>query len=232
MNAFVTNGYQSPEAVAAMRGLIDAANVDLKSFSDEFYREHCGARLQPVLDTIGAMHQAGIHVEVTTLVVPGQNDSEPELASFLAGISRDLPWHVTRFHPDYQVTWIEPTPVETIRRAVQIGREAGLRFVYAGNLRLPEAKDTLCRASAAPRWTWRARAARSAAPRCPSWPLERAPSVAHASERPWLNSAAWSSQVGAWSRAGCVAKSSRSPGARAPVRPLALADAAAGRSRD
>jgi len=146
-NAFVTNGYQSPEAVAAMRGLIDAANVDLKSFSDEFYREYCGARLQPVLDTIRAMHQAGIHVEVTTLVVPGQNDSEPELrrtASFLAGISRDLPWHVTRFHPDYQVTWIEPTPVETIRRAVQIGREAGLRFVYAGNLRLPEAKDTLC----------------------------------------------------------------------------------------
>jgi len=146
-NVFVTNGYQSPEAVAAMCGLIDAANVDLKGFSDEFYRKHCRARLQPVLDAISAMHRGGIHVEVTTLVIPGLNDSEAELrqaASFLAGICPDLVWHVTRFHPDYQVMDIQPTPASTLRRAVQIGHGAGVRFVYAGNVLLPEAKDTAC----------------------------------------------------------------------------------------
>ena len=146
-NVFVTNGYESPEAVEAMSGLIDAANVDLKSFSDEFYRTQCRARLQPVLGAIRAMHQGGIHVEVTTLVVPGLNDSDAELreaASFLAGLSRDLVWHVTRFHPHYQVTGVQPTPVSTLHRAVEIGHQQGLRFVYAGNVLLPKAKDTAC----------------------------------------------------------------------------------------
>ncbi len=146
-NLFVTNGYQTPEALEAMRGLIDAANVDLKSFSDGFYRRYCRARLQPVLDTIRNMHKAGLHVEVTTLLVPGRNDSDSELrqvASFLVGISRDLPWHVTRFHPDYRDTEMKPTPVETMKRAVEIGRQEGLRFVYAGNIMLAEANDTAC----------------------------------------------------------------------------------------
>jgi len=145
-NVFVTNGYQTPETVEAMKGLIDAANVDLKGFTDEFYRTHCGARLQPVLDSIRAMCRAGIHVEVTTLVIPGRNDSSEELrgiARFLAGISPDLPWHVSRFHPDYKATDLDWTPGATIEMAVRIGREAGLRYVYAGNM--PSgSSDTVC----------------------------------------------------------------------------------------
>lgn len=148
-NVFVTNGYQTPEAVEAMRGLIDAANVDLKSFSREFYRTQCQAKLDCVLEAIANMHGAGIHVEVTTLIVPGKNDSEAELreiACFVRSLSPDIPWHVSRFHPDYQATDLEPTPVATMRRAVEIGREAGLPYVYAGNILLPDAKDTECSA--------------------------------------------------------------------------------------
>ena len=146
-NVFVTNGYQTPESVEAMTGLIDAANVDLKSFRQDFYRQHCRAQLKHVLEAIGNMYAAGMHLEITTLVVPGQNDSEAELrdiASFVAGLSPDMPWHVTRFHPDYQVTDLEPTPLLTMRRAVEVGRQAGLRYVYAGNVMLPEANDTAC----------------------------------------------------------------------------------------
>jgi len=146
-NVFVTNGYQTPEAVEAMTGLIDAANVDLKGFSEDFYRTQCRAKLQHVLEAITNLHAAGIHLEITTLIVPGGNDSAEELrgiASFVAALSPDMPWHVTRFHPDYLVTDIAPTPVDTMRRAVDIGRSAGLRYVYAGNIILPDAKDTFC----------------------------------------------------------------------------------------
>jgi pyruvate formate lyase activating enzyme len=136
-NVFVTNGYQSAEAIEAMVGVIDAANVDLKAFSDDTYKRVCGARLQPVLDTIQRMWEKGIWVEVTTLVVPGQNDSDEELtliADFLAGISPDIPWHISRFHPDYKMTDIPPTPTRTLHRAAGIGKAAGLRFVYVGNV--------------------------------------------------------------------------------------------------
>jgi len=146
-NSFVTNGYQSPEAVEAMTGLIDAANVDLKAFSDDFYRTQCSARLQPVLDAIAAMHRAGIHVEVTTLLIPGANDSPGELrelADFLAGLSPDIPWHISRFHPDYRATDLPPTPLETMRTAEQAGREAGLNYVYLGNVPTPEGQTTRC----------------------------------------------------------------------------------------
>jgi pyruvate formate lyase activating enzyme len=146
-NSFVTNGFQSPEAVEAMAGLIDAANVDLKAFSDAFYRTQCRGRLQPVLDSIVAMHGAGIHVEVTTLLVPGANDSEEELrglAGFLAGVSPDLPWHISRFHPDYKATDLPPTPVETMQLAERVGREAGLHFVYLGNVFTEDGQNTRC----------------------------------------------------------------------------------------
>jgi pyruvate formate lyase activating enzyme len=136
-NVFVTNGYQTPETVAAMTGLVDAANVDLKSFRDAFYRETCKARLEPVLESIRGMVKASIHVEVTTLLVTGMNDSDAELrdtAGFLASVSPDLPWHVSRFHPDYKTLDLQPTPVERLRRASEIGREAGLRYVYVGNV--------------------------------------------------------------------------------------------------
>jgi pyruvate formate lyase activating enzyme len=152
-NVFVTNGYESAEAVEAMTGLtgmpglIDAANVDLKAFTDEFYRKRCGARLQPVLDSIRAMHAAGIHLEVTTLIIPGMNDGDDELrgiAEFLAGISLDMVWHISRFHPQYQLVTCPPTPPETMARAAEIGREAGLRYVYQGNIRTPNGQTTFC----------------------------------------------------------------------------------------
>jgi pyruvate formate lyase activating enzyme len=120
--------------------------VDLKSFSPEFYRKFCGASLQPVLDTIARMWEAGIWVEVTTLVIPGRNDAGEGLrwiAEFLAGISPDIPWHVSRFVPAYKVWDLPPTPVATLRKAREIGLSAGLHFVYLGNVP-GEGEDTLC----------------------------------------------------------------------------------------
>jgi pyruvate formate lyase activating enzyme len=146
-NVFVTNGYQSPEAVEAMRGFIDAANVDLKGFTDEFYRSQCQGRLQPVLDSITNMHRAGIHVEVTTLIVPQRNDSPEQLqgiAEFLAGLSPDMPWHISRFHPDYLETDLPATPVESMRLAERLGRQAGLNYVYLGNVATDEGQNTRC----------------------------------------------------------------------------------------
>ncbi len=136
-NIFVTNGYQTTETVEKMKGVIDAANIDLKSFSDKYYRNICGATLQPVLDSIKNMHDAGIWVEVTTLVVPKQNDSDQELtdiAEFIAGLSKDIPWHISRFHPNNKMVNIPPTPLETLEKAAQIGHEAGLNFIYIGNV--------------------------------------------------------------------------------------------------
>jgi len=144
-NTFVTNGYLTAEAVHQAADWLDAANVDLKAWTEDFYRKVCKARLEPVKETIRRMHEAGIHVEVTTLLVPGQNDATDELkgiAEFIASVSPDLAWHVTRFHPDYQDHETPPTPMETIRRAVGIGREAGLRYVYAGNI--AGMQDTEC----------------------------------------------------------------------------------------
>ena len=130
-----------------MTGIIDAANVDLKSFSDAFYQRVCGARLQPVLEAIRGMYNAGILVEVTTLVVPDQNDSDEELgeiARFIASVSPDIPWHISRFHPDYEMqdTWI--TPEEALYRAVRLGEEAGLRYLYVGNSPGGQYEDTAC----------------------------------------------------------------------------------------
>lgn len=146
-NIFVTNGYQTPEAVDKMRGAIDAANVDLKSFSEEFYSRLCKAHLKPVLDTIKNMYEVGIRLEVTTLLMPGQNDSPEELrkiADFLAGISVDIPWHLSRFHPHYQMRDASSTPPETIYRAIEIGKAAGLRYLYAGNLPGNDYENSRC----------------------------------------------------------------------------------------
>ena len=146
-NVFVTNGYQTPETIALMKGVIDAANVDLKAFREATYRAVCGARLQPVLDAIQLMHEAGIWIEVTTLVVPGQNDSAGELrdiARFIASVSRDMPWHISRFHPDYKMLNVDATPRATLLRAAEIGQEEGLRYVYVGNLPGTGHEDTHC----------------------------------------------------------------------------------------
>ncbi len=147
LNVMVTNGYQSPQAVDAMAGFINAVNVDLKGFNDSYYRRYCGARLQPVLDSIRNMHEAGIHVEITTLLVPGLNDTREEIrniARFIASVSPVIPWHVSRFHPDYEAMDIESTPPESIKKALKTGLEEGLRHVYAGNINMPEFHDTRC----------------------------------------------------------------------------------------
>jgi len=146
-NCFVTNGYQTPETIEKMAGLIDAANVDLKAFNEKFYRERCKARLEPVLESIPLMHRAGIHVEVTTLLIPGFNDDPDELkrlTEFLAGISPDIPWHVSRYHPDYRFDRAGPTPSQAIFQALEIGKRSGLRYLYAGNLPAGEYENTHC----------------------------------------------------------------------------------------
>ncbi len=147
-NVFVTNGYMTPEMLEAYHPYLDAANVDLKSFRDEFYRRLCGARLQPVLDSLKRMKTQGVWVEVTTLVVPGHNDDPGELRELAGFVAQELgpetPWHVSRFHPTYRLTDAPPTPAATLERAHAIGREAGLRYVYIGNLPGLRGEDTLC----------------------------------------------------------------------------------------
>jgi pyruvate formate lyase activating enzyme len=146
-NVFVTNGYQTPETIEKMVGVIDAANVDLKAFRDEFYKERCGARLAPVLNAIKLMHDGGIFLEITTLIVPGENDDMEEileLAAFIASISPGIPWHVSRFHPQYKQSDKEWTPAETVFEALEIGRKAGLKYVYAGNLPAGRYENTYC----------------------------------------------------------------------------------------
>ncbi len=136
-NTFVTNGFMTPEALETIRPFLDAANVDLKAFREETYKKVCKGRLQPVLDTIALMRRLGVWVEVTTLVVPGMNDSEAELgeiARFLAGVDPAIPWHLSRFHPDYEYTREKPTPLAALDRAAELGRQAGLQFVYVGNV--------------------------------------------------------------------------------------------------
>lgn len=144
-NIFVTNGYMTKEALEMIRPYLDAANVDLKFFDDEKYRKICGARLKPVMESIALMRTMNIWVEVTTLVVPGENDSPDELngiAEFLAGAGKEIPWHISRFHPDYKMTDRPATPLDALKEAYQAGKDAGLRYVYIGNVY--EEEKTCC----------------------------------------------------------------------------------------
>ena len=146
-NCFVTNGYMTPQTIEVMAGLIDAANVDLKAFTDSFYKERCAGRLEAVKESIRLMHEAGIHVEVTTLLIPGYNDDPAELralTAFLAGVNADIPWHVSRYHPDYRFDHAPVTTPQAILQAIEIGREAGLKYIYAGNMHTGDFEDTLC----------------------------------------------------------------------------------------
>ncbi len=147
-NTFVSNGYMTPKAIETIAPYLDAINVDLKAFRDETYKRVMKARLEPVLRALRALVAAGVWVEVTTLVVPGMNDSAEELGDIAAFIAEDLgrgvPWHVSRFHGDYKLTEVAPTPIETLELACRIGREAGLRFVYSGNLAGRGEESTRC----------------------------------------------------------------------------------------
>ena len=148
-NVFVSNGYQSREAIDFVRDWLDGINIDLKSFREDYYRKLCKAKLQPVLDTIGYVaNKTDIWMEITTLVVPGQNDSDDELKSIADFIANDagvdVPWHISRFYPNYEMDDISATPAETLQRAYEIGKAAGLRYIYIGNMPGAGAESTLC----------------------------------------------------------------------------------------
>ncbi len=145
-NVFVTNGYITSEALQVIRPYLHAANIDLKGFRDDFYRQVCGAKLEPVLNAIRHYKEAGIWIEITTLVIPGHNDSSEDLsgiARFIKSVGENIPWHVSRFHPTYKLTDQPVTPQATLERARQFGLNAGLRYVYEGNI-LGEGEDTIC----------------------------------------------------------------------------------------
>ena len=134
---YISNGNATPEVLAYLHPYLSAIKIDLKTMQDKQYRQ-LGGILQNVLDTIQQVYKTGLWIEVVTLVIPRFNDSSSELmeaARFIASISPDIPWHVTAFHPDFRMASIPPTPAKTILRAAEIGEEAGLKFVYAGNLR-------------------------------------------------------------------------------------------------
>lgn len=144
-NNFVTNGYMTREALDTIKPYLDAANVDLKFFRDETYKKVCQGHLEPVLDSIRYMKELDMWVEVTTLVVPGLNDSDKELkdiAGFIADVGMEIPWHISRFHPDYKYTDYEPTSIDVLKKAKEIGKGAGLRYVYLGNV--SEDTNTYC----------------------------------------------------------------------------------------
>jgi pyruvate formate lyase activating enzyme len=146
-NVFVTNGYMTDKCLKEIYPDLHAANVDLKSFKNQFYKDLCGARLEPVLKTLETMKSMNIWVEVTTLIIPGYNDSEAELkeiAKFLVSLDSHIPWHVTRFYPTYKLTTPPPTPVETLRKAREIGLSQGLKYVYTGNIPGDKGENTYC----------------------------------------------------------------------------------------
>jgi pyruvate formate lyase activating enzyme len=146
-NVFVSNGFMTQESATAMAEVIDGDNIDLKSFRDDFYRKVCKARLQPVLDTIQRAKQLGMWLEVTTLVIPGLNDSKEELtdiAQFIKSVGPDIPWHVSAFYPTHEMLDRPRTPAATLLMARDIGLEAGLRYVYTGNIPGQGGENTYC----------------------------------------------------------------------------------------
>ncbi|MBM3335360.1 AmmeMemoRadiSam system radical SAM enzyme, partial [Candidatus Sumerlaeota bacterium] len=146
-NVWVSNGYMTPEALGAFAPCLDGINVDLKSFSAETYRKMMGAKLEGVLETLRLFRPHNIWLEVTTLVVPGVNDGDGELrqlAEFVASLGPEVPWHISRFHPDYRVDDRDITPVRTLERAADIGKRSGLKYVYAGNVPGHASEHTHC----------------------------------------------------------------------------------------
>ncbi len=147
-NVFVSNGYMTIETLDAIYPDLHGANIDLKAFRDEFYRRHCKARLGAVLDTLKHLKKQKVWLEVTTLIIPGENDDPAELkdiANFIHDeLGSETPWHVTRFYPRFQLLTRPPTPVETLRKAYEIGKQAGLKYVYTGNVPGEDGEKTFC----------------------------------------------------------------------------------------
>lgn len=136
-NVWVSNGFMSKEALNLILPYLDAINVDLKSYSDDFYRRICGGRLQPVLDNITAISNTNVHLELTTLLIPGLNDSDEELSTlseFISSLNPYVPWHLSRFFPTYKMLDCPETPLATLEKARVIGQRAGLKHIYLGNI--------------------------------------------------------------------------------------------------
>ena len=173
-NIFVTNGYMTPEALDMIQPYLDAANVDLKSFRDEYYQTYCGARLKHVLQTLKKMRTLGVFLEITTLIIPGLNDEADELKALAEFILTELgaqtPWHISRFHPTYKLTDRPPTPVNTLIAARDIGVEAGLKHVFIGNVPGHDGENTYCSQCGGlliDRWGFRIHANRLTNSACP-----------------------------------------------------------------
>ena len=147
-NIYVSNGYMTSEMLQIFHPCLDAINIDLKAFSEDTYKKYIGAKLQPILDNLKLIKQYGIHLEVTTLIIPTINDSPTELKGIATFLANDLgvetPWHISRFFPTYKLTELPPTPPETLLQAKDIGLKAGLRFVYLGNIAGHDGGNTLC----------------------------------------------------------------------------------------
>jgi pyruvate formate lyase activating enzyme len=148
-NIFVTNGFIALEPLREIAPYLGAVNIDLKSFRDSYYKKLCGARLEPVLAAIREYKKLGVWVELTTLLIPGLNDDERELrdiANFIkTDVGEDVPWHISRFFPAYKMEHWDETPIRSLLRARDIGREVGLRYIYLGNVPQEEGgEDTVC----------------------------------------------------------------------------------------
>lgn len=146
-NVMVSNGYMTNQALSLLGPFLDAANIDLKAFNDDFYNKYCSARLKPVLETISALRARGIWLEITTLLIPGLNDDCEEikhLISFLLQLDERIPWHVSRFFPQYQLQNIPPTAQDSIEKFLRLGAEMGLKYLYGGNLTADCWNDTYC----------------------------------------------------------------------------------------
>jgi len=148
-NIFVSNGFMTIEAIDFASKWLDGINVDLKAFNKDFYKCLCKSQLQPVLDTISYIaKETNIWMEVTTLLIPGQNDSDEELKQFadflVNNAGQDVPWHISRYYPQYKYQSSEPTPIKNIERAYEIGKSAGLRYIYFGNVHGSKSESTFC----------------------------------------------------------------------------------------
>lgn len=146
-NIYVTSGYETRKALDLLAPYLDGMNIDIKSFSDTFYRETCGARLKPVLEAVRYAHEKGIWIEITTLLISGKNDSDEEIRSiarFIADLDASIPWHLSAFHPTYKMLDIPRTPAQTLRRAYKIGQEEGLKYLYVGNIDDEDYESTYC----------------------------------------------------------------------------------------
>ncbi|QFR49319.1 AmmeMemoRadiSam system radical SAM enzyme [Sulfurimonas lithotrophica] len=146
-NIYVTSGYETHKAIDLLEPYLDGMNIDIKSFSNEFYKDICGAKLKPVLDTVKYAYNKGLWIEITTLLIQGQNDSDDEIrsiAKFLKDIDDSIPWHLSAFHPTYKMLDIPRTPASTLHRAYKIAKEEGLKHVYVGNIDDNDYESTYC----------------------------------------------------------------------------------------